>query len=144
MFGRGKLMVGLVISACLLCGCANNPRAGIAGRVLLDDQPLDKGYILFQPAPGAQSPNAGASIEDGYYSVPVSKGPLPGRYRVEIHSFRKTGRKIPVGAPANLGGRGAMGDEEAEAIPPRYNAQTTLECELQSGDNVHDFELRSK
>jgi hypothetical protein len=144
MFGRDKLTLALVFLACLLCGCARNPRAGVGGRVLLDNRPLDNGYILFQPAPGTLSPNAGASIEDGYYSVPAEKGPLPGRYRVEIHSFRKTGRKIPVGAPADLGGSGGMGDEEVEAIPARYNAQTTLECELQSGDNTHDFELRSK
>jgi hypothetical protein len=138
---RSLCLLGVAV---LLCGCSSDRRAGITGTVYLDGKPLETGFILFQPEAGTASPNAGATIEDGYYEVPRAKGPFAGSYRVEIHAFRKTGRKIPIAAPVSLGGSGAMGDEEKEAIPPRYNSNTTLREELHAGENVFDFKLESK
>jgi hypothetical protein len=136
MFQRPGRTTWLLLALCL-AGCRSDPRAGISGQVLVDGQPLEVGSILFQPTEGTQSPNAGSSIVDGEYEVPRPKGPMAGKYRVEIHAFRKTGRKIAIS-------NGALIDEEKEWIPARYNSQTTLLKTVQAGDNVLNFELTSK
>jgi hypothetical protein len=129
--------IALLFLALGLAGCGSDPRAGIHGQVLLDGEPLEVGSILFQPAEGTQSPNAGASIIDGDYEVPRAKGPMAGSYRVEIHAFRKTGRKITIS-------NNALIDEEKEAIPARYNTKSTLLKTVNAGENVINFELTSK
>ena len=58
--------------------------------------------------------------------------------RIEINAVKKTGRQIPAPPPGN-----GMIDELVEAIPNRYNQQSTLQWDIKQGENVIDLELDS-
>jgi hypothetical protein len=140
---RFAVVLCLVVAA---AGCGHGRRAGISGTVTLDGHDLPMGSILFQPIEGTAGPNAGATIVDGYYEVPIDNGPFGGVYRVEIRANRKTGklvkaRDIPgLGAPKSSE---TMVEEVVEAVPARYNKRSSLRREVQAGHNVLDFDLSS-
>lgn len=124
------------------CGGQSGPeRPAISGAVLLDGKPLESGTISFLPAPGTQGPTAGGIIEDGKYSIAAGEGAAVGMARVEIRSPRKTGKQIEVGSPTPPG---TMVDETVEAVPARYNTNSTLTADIKAGDNTHDFDLKSE
>ena len=138
-------MQRIVLAALLLCsfGCGRSnglDRAAVAGKVTLDDTPLAAGSITFCPTGDTKGPAAGGTIEDGQYSIAVAKGPVVGRNRVEIHATRKTGRKVQ----APMSDRGVLTDEIVEAVPARYNSQSTLEMNVKAGDNALDFTLTTR
>jgi hypothetical protein len=136
-----RLGLGLV---CLFLtyGCgAGDKRAAVSGKVTLDGQAVESGSITFQPIEGTQGPSAGTAVTKGVYQIPRAQGPLPGVYRVEIYSQRKTGNKIPAGSPAPPG---TLVEEVVEAVPARFNAQSTLRSEVRSGNNPLDFNLSAR
>jgi hypothetical protein len=123
-------------------GCAGgDKRAAISGRVTLDGQALEAGSISFQPIEGTQGPSAGAVIAKGSFDIPRARGPMAGVYRVEIHAPRQTGKKIAAGSPAPPG---TMVDEVVEAVPARYNIQSTLRSEVTAGNNSLNYDLSSR
>jgi len=77
----------------------------------------------------------------GHYAIDSTGQLKPGLYRVEIHAPRKTGKQIAAGSPAPPG---TMVDEEVEAVPEKYNRQSTLQKELKAGPNPIDLEVTSK
>ena len=83
-----RLAVPLVVLTSAGCGAAGGLE--VSGRVTLDNQPLD-GNILFQPLGEGRS--AGGRIAGGRFSLAASDGPQAGVYRVEIVSFRPSGRQ---------------------------------------------------
>ena len=113
-------------------------RGEVRGTVRLDGQPLAVGSILFKPTAGNSGPVAGATIQDGTFHVPAKTGPSIGMNRIEINAVKKTGRQIPAPPPGN-----GMIDELVEAIPNRYNQQSTLQWDIKQGENVIDLELDS-
>ena len=126
----------------LLIGCAaRDGRCAVEGRVSFDGQPVEEGVIALVPAPSATGPSAGAEIRDGRYAIARAGGPLAGqRYRVEITSYRKTGRRLPIvpdGPPAY--------DEKKNVIPEVYNVASTLAVtvEPRGGVATLDFDLAS-
>lgn len=116
-------------------------RGAMQGQVTLNGEPLKHGTISFVPTAGTEGPSAGSSIENGNYSIPESKGPVVGTYRIEISSFQETGKKIPAGSPFPPG---TMIDETKEAIPPKYNSASELEGDVVAGENTFNFELQSQ
>jgi hypothetical protein len=136
------VVVGVMIVA-PFCGCGGKSgpeRAAVAGKVTLDGDEIDVGSIAFYPTGGTKGMVAGGPINNGRYSVSADQGPVVGQNRVEIHSPRKTGRKVPDA----FGDPGATMDETAEAIRQRYNAKSTLERDVKPGRNTFDFALQSK
>ena len=125
----------------LVAGGCSGQRGGVAGKVTLDGAALETGSISFLPIEGTESPTAGAVITNGAYEIPRDKGPMPGIFRVEIRAQRKTGNKIPAGSPAPPG---TLVDETVEAIPARYNKESTLRAEVKAGANPLNFELSTK
>jgi hypothetical protein len=123
----------------LLAGCGS-PVTTIKGKVTLDDEPLEQGSISFVPSAGTKGPLTGAVIANGQYAI-ESKTPMSGTYKVEISLARKTGKKIPVPPPAPAG---TMVDQVAEAIPAKYNTESTLTREVKAAHNEFDFDLKSK
>jgi len=121
-----------------VAGCPRSAPVSIKGQVTLDGQPVGPGSISFLPEPGTDSRKASVAIEEGRYGVPADRGPSPGSFKVEINWARKTGRKVPSADP------GIMMDETREAVPSKYNSQTTLTVEIKSGENVRDFHLKSR
>ena len=133
--------IALTWALLLLVGCGGGElkdRGEVRGTVHLDGQPIEKGSIVFLPTGGNTGPVAGATILDGAYHIPASKGPPVGANRVEISAERKTGRKVPARPP--LAGEE---DEIVEAVPARYNDESTLEREITLGENILDFDLES-
>lgn len=133
----------LIVSlAAGIAGCADQgpKRIAVTGTVKLDGKPVERGSISFIPPTGSEIPSTSAEIKAGEYVLPAEAGPAIGKYRVEVRWSRPTGKKIPVGSPAPPG---TMMDEVREAIPAKYNTQSTLEREISPGDETVDFDLES-
>jgi hypothetical protein len=103
----------------------------------LDGVNIAEGNIVFFPAGDNKGPAAGGTIKGGQYSITAAQGPVVGCNRVEIRASRKSGRKMQM----PLADPGVMTDELVEAVPSRYNSQSTLECEMKPGNNSLDFTL---
>lgn len=139
LFRKQALAVGLKMTLlAALAGCGSSDRVSIQGQVTFDGQPVGPGSIVFLPETSREAIKVAAPIEAGQYQIGPERGAAPGPVRVEISWSKKTGRQIPSADP------GMMMDETQEAIPPRYNTDSTLRRELQPGENVLDFVLTAQ
>lgn len=130
--------VGLVAVGILVCTGCGSGLIAVEGNVSFDGQPVEQGSIVFEPADG-KGPTAGGKIEGGGYKLSGDEGVVPGEKVVRITAVRKTGRQVEAGPPSPPG---TMVDEIERYIPPNYNANSTLKCEVTAGGtNRHDFEL---
>lgn len=138
----GFWLVGIVV--CFGCGEAALERAAIHGRVTFRGKPIEDGAIVFSPldvAENAPATPAGGKIVGGAYSVDKAEGPLVGRHRVEIHGYRKTGRKIPdLMGDASIPNRPLI-EEVVPMVPATFNIDSSLTADVAPGDNTKDFEL---
>ena len=129
----------LVILLTATVGCSN--RASVSGTVTLDGQPIDGGAISFIPDDNAKDSASWGKIKEGYYLIRAGDGPVPGPHRVEIRWSRKTGRKtyaLPPASPTEVI------EEVREVVPARYNSQSKLKAEIETGENTVNFELESQ
>jgi hypothetical protein len=138
--GSGRLVIAWSL-VLLLAGCFGSNYSGpkqypLSGEVTFDGQPIDVGSISFLPE-GAGRPSGGV-ITDGKYDVPEEKGANAGKYRVEIHWLKRTGRQLRD--PES----GEMYDERREALPERFHAKTELTVEVPLPEDRHDFNLKSR
>lgn len=125
-----------MIAALLAAGCARGPeRASVTGEVRVAGELLESGSITFIP-PDGSGPTAGAAIVNGRYEVGRERGAIVGKNRVEVRGDRKTGRRKPH--PFN---RNEQMDEVVEAVPREFNERSTLERDVQRGDNEFNFDL---
>lgn len=139
--GTHRLLTALLagVAFALLAGCGVDPkgRQAVTGTVHFKGQPLDQGRIHFAPvSPGPSE--AGATIENGAYSIPQQVGLVPGSYKVFIASYDRTGAKVQSEEiPGEPSAR-----QFKERIPAKYNNKTTLTAEVKGGEkNVFDFKL---
>lgn len=130
-------MLVFLMFCCLGCGKGDGNRAAVSGKVTLDGAPVATGSITFFPMGNTKGCTAGGDIRDGQYSISVAKGPVIGHNRVEIRATEKTGRKVQ----APMSAKGVLTDESVQVIPDRYNSVSTLECDVEQGNNVLDFTL---
>jgi hypothetical protein len=127
----------MTLLAVIVVGCGG-PRGAVSGTVTLDGAPIEKGMITFEPAEGSGLSKVAAEIVAGKYELPADRGPLPGKYKVEFTSQKKTGRKVPTGdGDATI-------DETEQALPPKFNTQSTYSVDITRGANKNDFQLTSK
>jgi hypothetical protein len=133
----------LILAAAIIPGCgksgADVTRASISGKVSLGGEPLKEGRIRFIPETTSSAGMAVATIADGKYSIPADKGPAIGKARVEITSYRNTGKKIPL--PDSPG---QTEDEKEQFLPEKYNMKSKLRADVQGGENTKDFKLDLK
>jgi hypothetical protein len=61
---------------------------------------------------------------------------MPGKHRVEIFWFRKTGKQVMTGEG------GTPKDEKAQVIPTKYNSESELTVDVKPGRNTFDFDLK--
>jgi len=138
---RSILCVFLTLPLLWACTGCGDGRVKVAGHVTFDGEPVEKGVIAFEPADGA-GPMAGGEIRDGQYALSGDSAVTPGKKIVRITGVRKTGRQVEAGPPEPPG---TMVDELERFIPPKYNQQSTLTCEVTPGGrNEHDFALQSQ
>ena len=118
-----------------LAGCGEGSgRVEVTGSVTLDGQPLDSGLINFRPAEGHSAASSGGGIVDGGFELPGEKGLQPGKYRVTIQAFRKTGRMFPQVDPG--------GPQMPEQVPIEFNEADQLEATVVAGGENHfEFQL---
>ena len=144
LFQPLSLFISAASIAILANGCGGQPgieRPAVSGAVLLDGQPIESGTISFIPAPGTKGPTAGGIIRSGKYSIVEGDGAAVGTARVEISSSKMTGKMIEVGSPMPPG---TKIEETVEAVPAKYNKNSTLTVDIKAGLNTHDFDLKSK
>lgn len=127
----------LLLTACIVTvGCGDSAKARVKGNVTFNGDPVEEGSISFLPAEDTQSRKASAAILNGVFDIPADRAPTPGKFKVEISWFKKTGNKIASADPGMV-----AADETKEAIPAKYNRETTLVRELVVGENKLDFKL---
>ena len=128
-----RYLLGLCIFVAFLpfvAGCGDG-RLGVSGSVTVNGQPMESGTINFRPTGDTKGNSAGAGIVDGKYEVRSEKGLKPGKYKVTIQGYRKTGRKI---RDPQIG----MVDE---TLPVNFKEAGKLEVTVDSGNTTHDFQL---
>ena len=136
------VLTGLFLAA---AGCGGSTRGAVQGRVTVNGAPLEEGEISFVPLDPRLGPTAGAPVRDGAYRIDAARGPVAGDYRVRVHAFRKTGRKVWDGmgddkAPA---ARKTFVEEVEAFIPPRYNEQSELQVRIEGGKvNEYNCDLQ--
>ena len=131
--------ITIFLLLCIIgCGKSGPERAVIEGKVTFKGETLKEGAITFFPKGGQAGITAGGKIENGHYYLDTDKGPVVGKNRVEINAFVKSGRKeyVSFGDPSS-----GLRDEVIEMIPKKYNANSTLEFDVKSGENTYDLEL---
>ncbi|WP_152098709.1 hypothetical protein [Lacipirellula parvula] len=125
-------------------GSSHGTREPISGSVTVDGQPLERGYLVFEPKAG-QATQSGGIISAGTFSVPAEKGADPGAYSVAIFAEAKL--------PTTTAEAGTPEYEQAMAadkggqvmIPEKYNVKTELTAEVKTGgENTFVFDLSTK
>jgi hypothetical protein len=143
---RPRLAIGLgmlMISVCLLLvgktiGWVFSSDAGtqfgrVSGTVLLDDKPLPRATIEFSPDEGSTS--YGITDGKGRYTLqylPNQSGAVTGHHTVRITTY--DWRTTPDGAKL----------EVPEQVPVRYNSDSILEADIQTGSQYLDWDLKKK
>lgn len=129
---HAKWLGVLGILCCIGCGGEKRPvLAPVSGVVTLDGEPLPDAAIEFHPEAGGRPSRAVTDSEGKYnllYNVGV-KGAQVGMNKVYISTQWPDGEPPPG---------------KKDPIPPKYNAQTTLQEEVVKGRNTIDFALESK
>ena len=131
----GKLLsLAVVTLALIVAGCELAPAEGtVKGKVTLDGEPIDGGMIRFVPANGDSQP-ADSPIVKGEYAVTM---PL-GDKKVEVFWGKSTNGAVEV----DTASQGTA--QFYEAVPPQFNAQTTLTHTVERGEATKNFDLTSK
>ncbi|MCA9193140.1 MAG: hypothetical protein KDB03_15300 [Planctomycetales bacterium] len=123
--------IGLLSAIGLLSGCGGNENLSyVTGTVRLDEEVLPNAFIVFSPTSGGTT-SYGRTDANGQYEMMFNdyeKGAWIGENRVEIST----------GDVDATGSGGAP-----EKVPAVYNQRSTLKVEVTSGNNTHDFDLKS-
>ena len=110
----------------------DTPRCIVSGQLMIDGQPLNRGWITFMPE-NPNEPVASCYItKDGKYSIPLKDGPCVGRQAIEVRQLATAFLSEPSIDDAKL---------FTKATP---HALRKLRCDLQSGTNLLNVTVKSK
>ena len=126
----------LVLSCVGLAGCSAGNSCSVSGQVTFDGQPLPEGNIKFDPSGDSAGAAGSAKIQDGRYEIPLDAGMQAGKFLVSVTANKKTGRTVK-----QFDSTTATMDEIVQYIPDRYNVQSQLQVDLNSGENQQNFQL---
>jgi hypothetical protein len=128
-------VAGIAVLCVLSAACETGPKkAKISGKVMIDGKPLEQGAISFSPVDG-KTGTGGAPIANGTYSAEL---PL-GSFRVSIIGSKVVGKKKVYDTADS-----PFEDVLAEAVPPKYNRDTTLKQDIAGDRNDVHFDLTTK
>ena len=140
IWARRATLAGLTAFALLAGGCGSG-HVPLTGDVSYDGTPIDDGTITFVPTSGGGGSDAGkvsCHIENGKYKFEKDRGPLPGKYKVEVTWMQKAGQKKgPLDPDIVIPG------DRTQVLPAKFNTQTTLTADVTSGSPKLDFALKS-
>jgi len=123
-------------------GCGNGKlkytTATVDGTITYKGKPLESGQIQFIPDSVPQQGRvpgklAFSKIENGRYQIPTERGATVGKNRVEIVSYRETGKESRV--------EDSITKDTVQILPPKYNTDSTLSADVKTGANTLDFDL---
>jgi hypothetical protein len=107
------------------CGKSDQPDLGmVRGRVTLDEKPLANVTVSFRPLGGGRQ-SCGDTDANGHYEL---------IYLRDIRGAKLGKHRVTIG-PSDLV------QSPKKRLPERYNSKTTLEANVQAGDNQFDFAL---
>jgi len=139
---RYKIESMLAVVALLLfaTGCGegavdDQPDMGqVTGTITMDGSPLADAQVTFRPEKGRAA--SGRTDSSGKYEliyVGETKGAKIGSNKVSITTPQQESPE-----------EGEETKKPKEKIPAQYNSKTTLTADVKAGENVFDFELKSK
>ncbi|MFW6171784.1 MAG: carboxypeptidase-like regulatory domain-containing protein [Planctomycetota bacterium] len=149
-------VVGLCVM-CLTCvGCGSGgPEVGkVSGKVTMDGEPLDNALVTFTPVDGGR-PSTGKTDENGNYTLAYADrmGALVGKHQVRVTTLTEVeGEDMSeIGSDSEAYMKQATGGSASdydnatvsEPIPAKYNTETELTRDVESGKNTIDIELSS-
>jgi len=119
----------------LLSGCG--PSTGtVSGDVNVDGKAAERGVVTFTPAEAkATSPPVAAEIVNGKYQAKI----VVGKMNVQISVPRVIDKKPESTAPG-----AAIVEITEESLPERYNTESKLTFDVQSGVNTKNWDVESK
>jgi hypothetical protein len=124
---RSTLHISWIVGFVITLGCSRPDTVEVSGIVEWEAAPIPQGDIVFFSS-DPHVPAAAGKIVEGAYRFRTK----PGEKRVEIRSFRLSGKKTPQGRPI-----GEM------YIPKRYNDDSELTADVTlGGENKFDFKLK--
>ncbi len=106
-------------------GCGSDPfqRQPVQGNVKFGGKPIQYGTIRLEPAE-KQPAGASGSIRDGKFKIERSAGVGPGKYKVWVQAFDKSGELAPGAAP------GSEGAPPKDILPPKYLNEPAAEITI--------------
>ena len=132
---RRMMWVGFCLLVVSGCSSSVDQRLEVSGKVIWGEEPLSQGNITLTPVTKGKA--TGGAIENGEFSIPASRGVMPGSYLVMIEAYLPTGRQLP-----NSDKPGEMFDEVKQMISSKYNRNTELRAEVtRDGENSFTFKL---
>ena len=111
------------------CGPSGPKTYQVSGKVTCDGKPIKQGSIVFRPLDKDLSPEGG-SIKDGLFEAKAKAG----KNRVEIMA-------LDIGPNTQYVGGNPIA---TNFIPARYNEQSELEEDINSGNREFEFDVQSK
>lgn len=104
----------LFIGICGLavCGCSNQGKTSLQGKVTYGDEPLALGVVTFTPV--ADGFRAIQTVKNGVFEVEAKNGVQPGEYNVLVEGYAE----VPEDDP----------DQVAEKLFPDYSTTITVKA----------------
>lgn len=135
LYACAAMTLCAIFTAFVGCGDAQPARATVSGLVTFQGKPIEQGDIIFQPTDKAWSKfYAQGKIVNGRYEF-LERGPVIGTNRVEVHGYKRTGKKRLDLAGKNLSEQVEVIEEVVPYIPPEFNEASTLTTEIAPGSN---------
>ncbi|MEX2170359.1 MAG: hypothetical protein WD851_13680 [Pirellulales bacterium] len=139
---RSAILLAVGLAIVPGCGERQPTRSEVSGTVTFQGKPIEAGDIVFQPVDGEWKKfYAQGKIVNGKYEF-KQLGPVIGNNRVEVHGYKRTGRKTVNLAGKDLSKATEVVEELVPYIPPEYNEGSTLTVEINPGVNENvNFDL---
>ncbi len=136
---------------CVGCGKGGPALGRVSGTVTMDGKPLENALVTFTPAAGGRG-STGTTDASGKYELTFidGKGALVGSHKVTVTTVAKAAAaasEMRSDSP-EYAKQGRSADYNSakvtEPIPAKYNKESTLTFDVQSGSNTYDIPLESK
>jgi len=132
-----RLWLMLILFCCLIgCGRSGPQLGAVEGVVTLDGDPLPDAVVSFRPTEGGRTAE-GMTDENGHFTIAFAagtEGALLGEHEVRVSTFQE---KV-------IGDDGRVEDPGMpEKVPKKYNEESELIRNVESGENHFDLELTS-